>query len=66
MVTSDSFSLHGFIDCFNHHNDHAALLGNMILEKVYFRKSSRTSKYVSIYIFVFSTESRKMFNNNTI
>ena len=24
--TTDSFSLHGFIDCFNHHTGHAALL----------------------------------------
>ena len=26
MVTTDSLSLHGFIDWFNHHNGHAALL----------------------------------------
>ena len=26
MATTDSFSLHGFIDCFNHHIGHAALL----------------------------------------
>ena len=26
MATNDSFNLHGFIDCFNHHIGHAALL----------------------------------------
>ena len=74
MATIDSFSLHGFIDCFNHHIDHAALLqsnenekvGNMILKKVYFLKSNKISKQVWIHISVFILSQEKMFNNNTI
>ena len=28
MATTDSFSSHGFIDCFNHYIGHAALLNS--------------------------------------
>ena len=41
-------------------------VGNMILKKVYFPKSNKISKQVSIYISVFKLSKEKMFNYNTV
>ena len=41
-------------------------VGNTILKKLYFPKSNKISKQVSIHISVFKLSQEKMFNSNTI
>ena len=40
-------------------------VGVMILKKVYFSKSSKIAKWVSMYISVFKLSQETMLNNNT-
>ena len=47
MATTDSFSLHGFIDCFNNHIGHAALLQSNAKWTWTFQLSIKISPVVS-------------------